>query len=112
MGSAELRRLFESVRIPEKGPFRQLPKLVAAAGDKFAQNVPLAEPCAAVVKGDVRWVIGHAAAGTQADCVGLGALKVVEPELKVPLARLMLHKRKLSPAHWPVHPTRCPHRWG
>lgn len=79
-----------------------------AAGDDFAEGIGLAKPLAAVVKRNLRRVIRHAPTGAEANRVGARALEVIEPELRVELARVILHERELRPAHRFVHPTR---RW-
>src|SRR4051812_14324231 len=75
-----------------------------AAGDEFTEWIAVAEPGAPVVKSDIRGVIRNAAAGAQADGVGMGALKIIEPEGGVEFTRVVLDQRELCPAHRFVGP--------
>ena len=79
---------------------------LAAAGDEFAEHIAVAQPGAAMVEGNLGRVIRHAAAGAEADGVRLGAREVIEPELQVELARVVLDERQLGPAHGLVDPRR------
>ena len=63
---------------------------LATAHDQFAEDVAVREPLAAMVKRNLGRVIRHAAAGAQADCVRTGALEIIEPELQVKLAWIIL----------------------
>ena len=42
---------------------------LAAARDQFAEHVAVAQPCAAVMKRNLRGIVGHAAPAAQADAV-------------------------------------------
>ena len=77
-----------------------------AAGDQLAEDVPIAEPRAAVMEGNLRRVVGDAAPGAEADTVGARAPEVVEPEVDVELRRIVLDQRELRPAHRSVDPRR------
>ena len=77
---------------------------LATAGDEFAERVAIAKEPAAMVERDLRRVVGHATAGRQAGRVGVGALEVVEPELRVVLAGIVLDERQLCPPHRLVVP--------
>ena len=66
---------------------------LAASGHQLAEHVALAEPCTAAMKRDLRRVVCHAAARAEADRVGFRPLEVIEPELHVELARVVLDER-------------------
>src|SRR6185436_5520181 len=53
----------------------------AASGDELAEGVVRAEPGTAMMEGNLGGIIGDATAGAQANGVGLGAAKIIEPEL-------------------------------
>ena len=78
----------------------------AAAGNEFAEEVAIAKPRATVVERELGRVIRHAAARAEADRVGVSASEVIEPELEVELAWVIIDERELCPAHRSVHPTR------
>jgi hypothetical protein len=78
---------------------------LATTGKEFAEHVPVAQPRAAVVEWDLRRIIRDAAAGTETDRIRFRPLEVIEPELRVELARVILDKRQLCPAHGLVHPS-------
>src|SRR5262249_11831997 len=65
---------------------------LATAGDQFAEHIPLPQPLAAMMERNRCWIIGDAAAGTQADSVGTGAFEVIQPEAGVELAGIILHQ--------------------
>ncbi len=74
------------------------------AGDELAQHVAVAQPRAAVVKGDPGRVVGDTATGAEAGGVGMRAAEVVQPERDVELRRLVFDQCQLRPAHRPVDP--------
>ena len=77
-----------------------------ATGHEFTKHVALAKPGAAVMERHLRRIIGHATPRAEAHRVRAGALEVVEPELGIELARVILDERELRPAHGFVHPAR------
>jgi hypothetical protein len=76
----------------------------AAARDERAERIALAQPCAAMVQGHLSRVVRDDAAGAQACGVGADAAEVVEPELRIEAARIVLDERELDPAHRPIEP--------
>ncbi len=70
----------------------------AAAGDELAEDVAVVEPGAAMVEGDLRWVVGDAASAAEADAVGARALEVVEPEGGVEVDGVVFDEGELRPA--------------
>src|SRR5439155_24818854 len=77
---------------------------LATASDEVAERVGIAEPLTAVMKGNRCRVIRDATARAQAGCVRRGALEVIEPELRIELAGVVLDEGELRPAHWAVNP--------
>jgi hypothetical protein len=59
---------------------------------------------ASMMERNIRRVIRDAASRAQADGVGMGAFEIVEPELKVELARIVFDERELRPTHRLVDP--------
>ena len=76
----------------------------ATAGNELTERVAIAKEPAAMVERDFRRVVGHAPAGRQAGRVGVSALEVIEPELRVVLAGVVLDERQLCPSHRLVVP--------
>ena len=64
----------------------------------------VAEPGAAVMQRHLGRVIGDDAAGAERGGVGVQALEVVEPELRIEAPRIVLDERQLHPAHRPIEP--------
>ncbi len=77
---------------------------LAAPGHQIAECISAAEPLTAVVQRDLRRIIRHASARAEAGGIGVGALEVVQPEVEIVRARIVLHQRQLRPAHGPVEP--------
>ena len=77
---------------------------LAAAGDQIAKHVAVAEPLARMMERNLRRVVGHASAATQASRRGLGPPEIVQPKAKVKLAGVVLDQRELRPAHRFVDP--------
>ena len=59
------------------GPYQNGHAELAAAGDKFTQNIAAAEPCAAVVKGDIGGIVRYTASAAEADTFRASSLEVV-----------------------------------
>ena len=78
----------------------------AAAGDERAERIRLTEPRAAMVQRHLGRVVGDDAAGAERGGVGVEAAEVVEPELRVEAAGVVLDERELHPAHRPIEPAR------
>jgi hypothetical protein len=76
----------------------------AAALDERAERIALPQPRAAMVQGHLGRVVRDDAAGAQARGVCADAVEVVEPELRVEAARIVLDERELDPAHRPIEP--------
>ena len=70
----------------------------ACRTDRFAQ------PGAAMVQRHLGRVVGDDAAGAERGGVGVQPPEVVEPELRVEPAGIVLDQRQLHPAHRPVEP--------
>ena len=81
----------------------------AAPGDQIAERVTIAQPRTAVMQRDVGGIVGHVAARTQARAVGVDAAEVVEPEVHVETAGVVLRQRQLRPAQRFVEPVVCRH---
>ena len=79
---------------------------LAAAGRHLAEGIGVAEELAAVVERDLGGVEGYAAAGAEAGRVAVGALEIVEPELRVVIAGVVFDEGDLGPAHGAVIPLR------
>ena len=79
---------------------------LAAAGDQIAKRIAVTEPLAAMMERDRGRIVGDAAARAEADGVGFRALEVIEPELRIELARIVLDERELRPAHRAIDPRR------
>jgi hypothetical protein len=77
---------------------------VPAPLDQVPEHVPVPEPGAAVVERHLGRVVGHAAARAQAHRVAVGPLEVVEPELRVEGAGVVLDECQLAPPHRPSCP--------
>jgi len=76
-----------------------------ASGDQLAQGIVVPNhERAAVVVGDLRWVIGHAPAGAETGAVGVNAPEIRQPLRRVVSSRVVLHQRELCPAHRAVEP--------
>jgi len=88
--------LVDGVRI---GPRNHVHAQFAAARYQFTEAVAIAQETAAVVQRNLGGIIGHAAAGAQADGVAMGALEIIQPEFGVILAGVILDQRELPPAH-------------
>src|SRR5260370_3616315 len=56
------------------------------------------------MQGDLSWIVGDTSAGAQAGRVGMDAAKIIEPEVWVVLAWIVLDEGQLSPAHGTVEP--------
>ncbi len=80
----------------------------AAAGQQLTERIAIAQPCAALLQRNLSRIERDHAACAQAGRVGMDAAKVIEPELAVVVAGIVLDKRKLRPAHGPVVPAPCP----
>src|SRR5262249_38298332 len=65
------------------GPHNHNHTELAAAGDQLPQNIPVAQPTAAMMKWYFRWIIGDTAAAAQAHRIGSHAPEVIEPERQV-----------------------------
>ena len=78
----------------------------AAAGDERAERIRLTQPRAAMVQRDRGRVVGDDAAGAERGGVGVEPAEVVEPELRVEAAGVVLDERELHPAHRPIEPAR------
>ena len=76
----------------------------AAAGDERAERIAVPQPRAAMVQRHFRRVVRDDAAGAQAGGVGAHAAEVVEPELRIEAAGIVLDERELDPAHRPIEP--------
>src|ERR1017187_5570081 len=76
----------------------------AASGHQIAERVARAEPLAAIVQRNFRGIVRHRAAGAETGGVGMGAAKVVQPEVEVVGAGVVFHQRQLRPAHGAVEP--------
>ncbi len=93
--------LISGVRI---GPGDDVHAELAAAGDQISEWVGVAEPAAAVMKGDPRGIKSHASTGAETSGIGVGAFEVVEPELKIELAGVIFNESELRPAHGAIDP--------
>ena len=71
---------------------------LAAAGDEFAEDVAVVEPCAAMVEGDFGGIVGDAAASAETDSVAASAFEVVEPEGGVEVDGVVFDQGELCPA--------------
>ena len=76
---------------------------LAAAGRHIAERVAIAEPWT-VMQRNLRRIECHAAARAQTCGIGVGAPKVIEPEIDIKLAGVVLHQSELRPAHRAIEP--------
>ena len=76
----------------------------AAAGDERAEWIGLTEPCAAMMQWDRSRIVGDDPARAERCSIGVEAAEVVEPELRVEAAWVVLDERELYPAHRPIEP--------
>ena len=75
------------------GPGDDVHAHCAAAGKQVAKGVAGAEPRAALLQRNLRRVKRHHTARAQAGRVGVNAVEVVEPELRIVVAGIVLDKR-------------------
>ena len=78
----------------------------AAAGDERAEGIRLTHPRAAMVERDRGRVVRDDAAGAERGGIGVEPPEVVEPELRVEPARVVLDQRELHPPHRAIEPAR------
>ena len=79
---------------------------LATTGDQIAERILVAEPLTAMVERHLGRVIRDAAAGAQTNRVRACALEIVEPELRIELAGVILDECELRPTHRSVCPGR------
>ena len=91
-----LRVLVRSVRI---GTNQHRHTQLATTRDEFAQNIPVIEPCAAMMKRNLRRIVCNAAPAAEAHAVGACPLEVVEPERRIEVSGVVFHQSELRPAH-------------
>ena len=78
-----------------------------APGDERPERIAGPERRAAVVQRNLGRVVGDDAAGAQAGGVRLDSAEVVEPELRIEAAGIVLDQRELRPSHRLVEPARA-----
>ena len=71
---------------------------------RVAEKVGFAQTVAAILQGNLGWVVGDVAACAQHYAIGVNALEIVEPEIQVRVNRIVFRKGQLRPAHGPVLP--------
>ena len=76
----------------------------AAAGDQRAERILVAKRVAAMVQRNLCRVVGDDPAGTERGGIGMQAAEVVQPELWIEAAGIVLDQRQLHPAHRPIEP--------
>jgi len=69
---------------------------LAAAGDEVAEGVVITEPRAAMVKRNFGGIIGDTTTAAETHGVRLGAIKIIQPELKIVFAGIVLDEGELS----------------
>jgi hypothetical protein len=86
------------------GPRDHLHAERAAAGHERAERIGVAQPGAPVMERDLRGVVGDDAAGAEGGCIRMQAAEIVEPEIGVESAGIVLDERELHPPHRPIEP--------
>ena len=76
----------------------------AASDHERAEGIGLPEPRAAMVQRHLGRIVRDDAASAERGGIGVEAAEVVEPELRVEPAGVVLDERQLHPAHRPVEP--------
>ena len=76
----------------------------AASDHELAEGIGLPEPRAAVVQRHLGRIVRDDSAGAERGGIGVEAAEVVEPELRVEPAGVVLDERQLHPAHRSVEP--------
>ena len=75
-----------------------------APGNQVAEHVVVAQPRTAMVKRNLRRVIGHAPTTAQAHGVRVCAFEIIQPKGEVKFAGIVLDQSQLCPAHRSVYP--------
>ena len=78
---------------------------LAAAAHDVAKGVHVAQPLAAVLQRNFSGIERDAASGAQAGGIGVDSLKIIEPEGKVIIPRVIFYEGQLRPAHGAVVPS-------
>ena len=76
----------------------------AASDHELAEWIGLPEPRAAMVQRHLGRIIRDDSASAERGSIGVEAADVVDPELQVESARVVLDERQLHPAHRPIEP--------
>src|SRR5262249_23472759 len=79
---------------------------LAAARHQLSEAIAVAEVLAAIMKRNLGWIVGDAAAGGKTCRIGMRSTEIVEPERGIVLARIVFDQRQLGPAHGTVVPGR------
>src|SRR5262245_42480833 len=66
-----------------------------APGDEVTEGVLVAKPQTPMMERDSRGVIGNAATGAETNGVGARAFEIIEPELGIEFAGVVLHECEL-----------------
>jgi hypothetical protein len=72
-----------------------------------SKRIAVAHPGAAMMQRNFGGIVGDDAAGAEGGGVGVKPPEVVDPELGIEAAGIVLDQRELRPAHGPIEPAAC-----
>src|SRR5262249_44459352 len=78
----------------------------AAADHQISKGIGVMHPGTAMMVRNLGRVVSDASTGTEAARVTVSALRIIQPELQIVLAGIVLHQGELPPAHRFIAPGR------
>ena len=79
----------------------------ATAPHQLAKGITITQPRAAIMIGNLGWVIGGVATGAETSGISFDPLKIIKPKVEIIVARIIFNQGELRPAHRAVEPSRC-----